>query len=332
MQVLAHSKYFPPYYLPNGHLQTIYPALFRKVKNVHYHRERIHTPDIDFLDLDWSEVSADKLVIISHGLEGDSQRPYVKGMVQAFNKIGYDALAWNFRGCSGTMNKTLRFYHSGATDDLHLVLKHTISKGKYTEIVLIGFSLGGNLTLKYLGEQGTGLPAFVKKAVTFSVPLDLYGSSRQIEKPANYVYKQRFLRSLKNKIKTKASLMPGKLSTKGLDKIRSIYDFDDQYTAPLHGFGNARNYYTQCSAIHFLSHIRIPTLIVNAQNDSFLSKTCYPNEDQLENPHVLFEAPHHGGHCGFKPRIQNPLGCYWSEHRAIEYVYVKGTSEKLDFS
>ncbi len=320
MQVLPDFNYIPPYYLPNGHLQTIYPAIFRKVKNVQYQRERINTPDGDFLDLDWSRVKADKLIILSHGLEGDSHRPYIKGMVHSFNQKGYDALAWNFRGCSGEINKTLRFYHSGATDDLHLVVEHVINKNRYSQIVLIGFSLGGNLTLKYLGEQGRSLPSPLKKAVTFSVPLDLYGSSRQIEKPSNYIYKLRFLKSLKNKVKTKAALMPGQLSTKGIDKIRTIFDFDDQYTAPLHGFGNARNYYKKCSAIHFLQDIRVPTLIVNAQNDSFLSKSCFPDRSQLKNNHIIFESPISGGHCGFKPRLSSPDGWYWSEHRAIAFV------------
>lgn len=320
MQVLSHSTYVPPTYLPNGHLQTIYPALFRKVRSVQYQRERISTPDHDFLDLDWSCVNADQLAIVSHGMEGDSQRPYVKGMVLAFNKLGYDALAWNYRGCSGEMNKTTRFYHSGATDDLDLIIQNVIRKRKYISIVLVGFSLGGNITLKYLGEQGSNLPDPVHKAITFSVPLDLYGSSLQIEKSVNYVYKTRFLRSLKNKVKTKAALMPGMLDTNGVDTIRSIFAFDDHYTAPLHGFEGARDYYHKCSSIHFLADIRIPTLIVNALNDSFLAKTCYPDKNLLQNKYIFFETPLHGGHCGFKPRALYPYGSYWSEHRALEFV------------
>jgi predicted alpha/beta-fold hydrolase len=229
-------------------------------------------------------------------------------------------LAWNYRGCSGEINKTTRFYHSGATDDLDLVIHYAIRKAQYKNIVLVGFSLGGNVTLKYLGEQGIKLHNAVQKAVTFSVPLDLYGSSLQIEKPVNYVYKTRFLKSLKNKIYAKAGLMPGKFDTGPLNKIRSIFAFDDQYTAPLHGYEGAKDYYARCSAIHFISDIRIPTLIVNAKNDSFLSKTCYPGKDQLDNKYIYFEAPIYGGHCGFKPRIASPDGSYWSERRAIEFT------------
>jgi uncharacterized protein len=238
----------------------------------------------------------------------------------AFNQIGYDALAWNYRGCSGEINKTTLFYHSGATDDLDLVIHHAIRKAQYKKIVLVGFSLGGNITLKYLGEQGMNLHSAVQKAITFSVPLDLYGSSLQIEKPVNYVYKTRFLKSLKNKIYTKAALMPGKFETNPLNKIRSIFAFDDQYTASLHGFKGAMDYYTKCSAIHFISDIRIPTLIVNAKNDSFLSKSCYPGKDQLDNRYIYIESPIYGGHCGFKPRIPHPDGSYWSERRAIEFT------------
>lgn len=319
MQVLNQSTYIPPAYLLNGHLQTIYPALFRKVRNVQYQRERISTPDQDFLDLDWSCVDADKLIIISHGMEGDSQRPYVKGMVAAFNQRGYDALAWNYRGCSGEMNKTLRFYHSGATDDLEWVIQHAVKKQTYTKIVLIGFSLGGNLTLKYLGEQGQQVPSIIQQAITFSVPVDLYSCSLQIEKPINYVYKQRFLKSLKLKVRTKAGQMPDQLIIKDLEKVRSIFAFDDQYTAPIHGFTDAHDYYKQNSAIHYLESIRIPTLIVNARNDSFLSASCYPDEHKLYNKNLFLEFPLQGGHCGFKSRMLT-FSSYWSEHRAIEFV------------
>ena len=301
-------------------MQTIYPALFRRVKNLTYQRERISTPDGDFLDLDWSCMHADQLAIISHGLEGDSQRPYVKGMALAFNQAGHDVLAWNYRGCSGEMNKTQRFYHSGATDDLEVVINHTLCKGKYKKIVLVGFSLGGNITLKYLGEQGQNLPEVISRAVTFSVPLDLYGSSMQIEKPFNYVYKRRFLKSLKNKILTKAACMPGKFDTRPLNNIRSIFAFDDQYTSLLHGYQGAKDYYRKCSALHFLDKICIPALIVNAKNDSFLSTTCYPDGDQINNNYISFEVPAFGGHCGFKPRLFHPGGSYWSEQRAIEFV------------
>jgi predicted alpha/beta-fold hydrolase len=142
MPIIAQSSYVPPIGFRNGHLQSLYPSLFRKVRGVRYHRERIWTPDDDFLDLDWSRVGGKQLAIISHGLEGSSQRWYILGMVRAVNRVGWDGLAWNMRGCSGEPNRTLRSYHSGATEDLHAVIQHVIDQEVYASIALIGFSQG----------------------------------------------------------------------------------------------------------------------------------------------------------------------------------------------
>ena len=304
-------KYKRPYFLFTGHLETIYPALFRTV-DLSYRRELITTPDDDFLELDWVQNGSQKLVIISHGLEGNSSRAYVKGMARAFSNRGFDVLAWNFRGCGTEMNRKLRFYHSGASEDLESVVMHV--RARYQEIFLIGFSLGGNLTLKYLGEKMQHPE--IKKAVVFSTPLDLYTSCLKISHPANFVYSNRFVKSLKQKIIRKSGMMTG-LDTEGIESIRSIIDFDDRYTAPLHGFGSAREYYQQCSAINFLDSIKIPTLIVNAQNDPFLSEACYPVERFRNHPMIKFEDPVHGGHVGFAQFNKN--GLYWSEERAVYF-------------
>jgi predicted alpha/beta-fold hydrolase len=179
--------------------------LFRKVDGISYQRVRLSTPDHDFLDLDWSKVNPNEthsqrpLLILSHGLEGDSTRQYITGMVRLFNQHQFDCLAWNFRSCSGEINKQVRFYHSGATDDLDLVIKYAAQK--YKEIYLMGFSLGGNLTLKYLGENGENLRPEIKKAVTFSVPLHLSGSSSKMESWQDWVYTRRFNKTLTKKSK-----------------------------------------------------------------------------------------------------------------------------------
>src|ERR1051325_1100597 len=173
MPIVARSSYVPPPFLANGHLQTLFPTLLRKVRGVAYQRARIATPDDDFLDLDWAEQGASRLAIIAHGLEGDSKRAYVLGMVKALLKNGWDAVVWNARGCSGEPNRALRFTHSGATEDLQTVVAHVSSTGNYSEIAFFGFSLGGNLTLKYVGERGLELDRRIKAAVAFSVPCDL---------------------------------------------------------------------------------------------------------------------------------------------------------------
>lgn len=309
------NSYRAPFILFNKHIETIYPSLIRKVESLSYVRERIVTPDDDFLDLDWLKKDSKKLIILSHGLEGNSQRSYIKGMASIFYNNGFDVLAWNFRGCSGEMNRKIRFYHSGATDDLDLVINHSIAKG-YTEINLIGFSLGGNLTLKYLGEKGSALNPIVRKGVAFSVPLNLHTSCIEISKPSNWVYNKRFLNSLKEKVVNKSKqiseLDPGKLSS-----IKSLLEFDNSYTAPIHGFKDAIDYYEQCSSIRFIESIERPTLIVNALNDPFLSGDCFPSH--LHNHvYLKFEFPERGGHVGFALFNQN--GLYWSELRALQFI------------
>ncbi len=309
------EKYISPFSLFNAHLETIYPSLFRSVVLQPYQRERIETDDHDFLDLDWLTQQSKKLVIISHGLEGNTHRSYMKGMSSAFFANGFDTLAWNYRGCSEEMNKQLRFYHSGATDDLDRVVQHAISKNQYDAIYLIGFSLGGNLTLKYLGEQ-TPDP-IIKKSIVFSVPVNLHTSCLQLSKPGNWIYSNRFLKSLKNKIIQKSKVMEG-IDLNGIEKITSLMQFDDHFTAPLHGFQDAIDYYQKCSSLYFLKNISIPTHIVNAQNDPFLSGDCYPVEELKKYSFITLETPRHGGHVGFAQFHKN--GLYWSEERALQFI------------
>ncbi|KXK54057.1 MAG: alpha/beta fold hydrolase [Chlorobi bacterium] len=310
------STFRPPFLLSEGHLQTILPTLLRRVAGVRYRRQRIATPDDDFLDLDWSEVGARRLVIVQHGLEGNSSRPYVLGMVRAFNAAGWDALAWNFRGCSGQLNSQLRFYHSGATDDLHTVIAHVVAAESYHQIGLVGFSLGGNVTLKYLGEQGKNAFAEIVGAATFSVPCDLAGSAARLAEPANRIYMKRFIDSLRQKVLQKMKAMPGKLEDHGLRQMRTFAEFDDRYTAPLHGFRDADEYWSRCSSRQFIPQIQLPTLLVNAANDPFLSSSCFPIPEATASTFVSLEVPESGGHVGFMG-----LGrTYWSERRAVEFL------------
>ncbi|MBI3219183.1 MAG: alpha/beta fold hydrolase [Bacteroidetes bacterium] len=306
------KPYEAPSLLFHPHAETIWPALFRKVPLIPYQRERISTPDDDFLDLDWLRQGSNKLVIVSHGLEGNTSRAYIKGMAKHFFENGYDVLAWNYRGCSGEMNRQLRFYHSGATDDLSWVINHAAPN--YESIYLIGFSLGGNLTLKYMGEGNTNNK--IKKAIVFSVPLELHTSCLQILKPSNWMYHYRFLKGLKAKVVEKAKHRSD-LNVSHLDRIKTLIEFDNHFTAPIHGFADAIDYYKKCSSLYFLSGIQIPTLIVNAKNDPFLSKDCYP--DLLTGSAVKLEIPARGGHVGFAQFHQN--GLYWSELKAFDFLH-----------
>ena len=339
MPLIAPSTYEPPAYLRGGHLQTIIPSLFRKVV-VSYVRERIDTPDDDFLDLDWtfgsdeSGVTSDELsvkliarhpslittlIILSHGLEGSSTSTYLAGMVRHLTRNGFDCLAWHYRSCSGEMNRQQRFYHIGETGDLHHVIQHALSKG-YRTIYLMGFSAGGNVTLKYLGERGSNVDPAIKKAITFSVPLELNGSTRRLEQWDSLVYNYRFNRTLKRKVLQKAAAMPGIFQTEAVSKSRSVREFDSLFTAPMNGFRDVTDYYTRSSSLQFVPNITVPTLIINAQNDPFLSPECFPEAMARELPNVWMEFPEQGGHCGFASKSSGVNGeSYWSEERAVAF-------------
>lgn len=307
----------PPFWLPGGHLQTIYPALFRKVGGVIYQRETIATPDGDFLLLDWSRAQparrAETVIILSHGFEGDSYRPYIKGMVKTLLSLGHDCLAWNFRSCGGVLNSTPGFYHSGATDDLDLVVRYALRSG-YKEVGLVGFSLGGNLTLKYLGEQ-RDRPEGIGKALCFSVPMDLEACSKHLNNPINRGYQNRFLNTLRLKIRQKATAFPDHVDARLLADINSVYAFDDLITAPLHGFQNAAHYYTSCSARHFLADIRVPTRILHAANDPMIPLGCLPLGAISRLEHVSMLLTANGGHCGFQEITSGEMS-YRSEREA----------------
>ncbi len=309
----ADLTYSPPLLLFNGHLETVYPALFRRVPAVTYQRERISTHDDDFLDLDWITVGSRKLVILSHGLEGNTKRAYMRGMARAVQMAGFDVLAWNYRGCSEEINRQRRFYHSGATDDLDRVVQHAIQQN-YDVIHLIGFSLGGNLTLKYLGETGAGINSRIGKAIVFSAPLDLHSSCLRISQPQNRIYALRFLFSLKDKVRRKAQHRSD-LDIAGIGQIKSLIEFDDRFTGPIHGYTGALDYYSRCSSLPLLSSITRPTLVVNSRNDPFLSKECFPANAGRS---VTLVYPSRGGHVGYTTFSGN--GLFWSEQVALAFL------------
>ncbi len=316
---LLKSGYQAPFLIRSGHLQTMLPTMLRRVEGVTYRRERISTPDGDFLDLDWSAPGSDQLMVISHGLEGHSQRHYVKGMVAHANRNGWDACAWNMRGCSGVPNRKPYLYHSGATYDLDTVLQHILSVYNYHEIFLVGFSLGGNLTIKYFGEQGDNLPGDITGAVAFSVPIDLTTSSQKLTRPQNKPYMQRFLKMLRAKIEVKEQIYPGLINSEGFEEIKDFKGFDDRYTAPLHGFRDAEDYWKKASSLGFTPEIKRPLLLVNAKDDPFLTPKCYPVDEARSHSHFYLETPDHGGHTGFiADSIIN--GIYWSEKRVLQFI------------
>jgi uncharacterized protein len=315
MALVLNNDYTPPLWLFNRHLETIFPALCRKVKlTMIPNRVTLKTRDDDFLDVDCYDSGSDKVVIISHGLEGSSKRPYVLGMAKLFLENDWNVIAWNYRGCSGRANHSVKSYHSGFTEDLREVIKFAEMPGVMA-IALVGFSMGGNLTLRYLAEEN--IPVRVKAAVGISVPLDLHGSCTEISRFSNTLYSKRFLRTLLKKVRQKAETFPT-ANIENIEKVNDLKTFDDYFTAPIHGFADALDYYNSCSAINVLDKIQTPTLIINALNDPFLPESCYPFQKLKNHQYVHLLTPARGGHVGFG--ATNNSGYYWSEKRAVEFV------------
>jgi len=312
------NRYFPPVLFRNHHISTIYAAFFRKVSPVAQTRERLELEDGDFMDLDWSysvSGTSKKVLIILHGLEGNAQRPYILGLASYFNQNGWDVAALNFRGCSGEINRLYKSYNAGATADLDLIISHIISKNRYNNLALNGFSLGGNLMLKYLGE-GNELPSQLKAAVAISAPCDLHGSLKKLEEPKNRIYSERFIKNLKEQLYLREKHFPENLQKQQISACKNLFSIDDLYTSKAHGFENAIDYYQKSSALPFIPNISIPTLLINAKNDSFLSPSCSPVTIAENNPNFYLEMPDHGGHVGF---LQNKKQTY-TEERALVFI------------
>ncbi len=306
-----------PWYLPNGHLESIYPAVFRKVNGLPWQRQRLELADGDFLDIDWLRSGHGRLVVLSHGLEGESRRQYMAGMARLFFEHGWDVLAWNNRSCSGEMNRTPRMYHHGDIEDLGTVVQHGIASGDYEAVVLVGFSMGGNQTLKYLGVMGADVPAPVVGGVAFSAPTDLEAGAAILDRPENIIYKRRFLHYLSRKMRLKAKQFPGLIPVERLNQVKHWREFDEWFSAPLNGYRDAAHFYRESSAANFMAGTRVPVLLVQAANDPILPPACYPVELCARHRLIHLEITRYGGHVGF---LQQGSRDAWSEWRALQFA------------
>jgi len=317
MPILKSTYPGPPVFLFNGHLETIVPSLYRKVDGVNYRREKIGTPDGDFLNLDWSKVGSEKLLIISHGLEGDSERHYVRGLVKLFNLNQIDALVWNNRTCGGEINNLPILYHHGASYDLDTTIEHVLDLNFYSTIFLTGISMGGAQTLKYLGEKGNDLPKEIKKAAVYSTPCNLPSSAATLKLRSNIFYKKRFLGKLKKKIAAKAQQFPELIDTSMLEAVKDFDTFDTLFTAKLHGFKDAADFYQSVSADNWMPHIAIPSLVLNALNDPLLGPACFPVSLAEKKQEIFLEMPKYGGHTGF---VTKGSEFTYAEYRVLEFL------------
>ena len=318
MAVIDVSTYEPSRAFRSKHLNTIYRTLFHRI-NVNFERKRMETSDGDFMDIDFSRTGSSKLMVIIHGLEGSSSSKYVTALSHISNNQGYDVAAVNLRGCSGETNRNLYSYHSGKTDDLAEILTFLDHSESYESYCLVGYSLGGNLLLKYLGEERSDYSSKLKAGIGVSVPCDLKGSSESIAKFWNMVYMQRFLISLKKKTLIKIGQFP----EMGLDKqailnSKNFLDFDNYFTAPVNGFLDAEDYWKRNSCKQFLEGIKIPSLLITSLDDPFLSASCIPLQEAQTNKYFHLEVTNYGGHVGYNSNFENGSG-FWLERRIIEY-------------
>ncbi len=292
--MITNSRFRPIWYLRNPHLQTLVANLVQPTfPDVSY--ETIDLPDGDSLDLAWGSARGDSAVLILHGLEGSLRSAYAKRILNALNAQGIPGIFMFFRGCNGRPNKLAQSYHSGKTDDLRFVLQHLRSRG-IQRIALLGYSLGGNVTLKYLGESGSN--AMVCAAVAVSVPMLLADCARRMDRGFYRHYQRALLNRLKRKIRQKALLLQSQGISTGTDYIHNFESFDDKFTAPNHGFKSAQDYYEKCSSRQFLQHIRTPTLILHSEDDPFMTRNVLPLNHELSDQ-VTLELSSHGGHVGF---------------------------------
>ncbi len=291
-----------PLYAYNPHFATILPSVFRNITEVNYLRERLILKDNDFLDIDTINNNKQKAVILSHGLEGNSDKHYIKGTAKLFLQHGWDVIAWNCRSCSGELNKAQRIYHHGDVEDIGEVVEWASLKDQYKTIGLIGFSMGGVINTKYIATQKDNLSEKLAFNIAISTPCDLEACALSLDQKNNFIYKRKFLTSLKNKLMLKAEQYPGMIDIERLQTIKKWSDFDEYFSARMNGFANRREFYQQSTLLNFLEEVNIPTLILNAANDPLIPFDSNPISMAKFNKKLQVEITKYGGHCGYTQR------------------------------
>lgn len=312
--------YRAPRWLPGGHAQTVWPLL-RKGEPPAYRRERWDTPDGDFIDLDRIDApDGSPLLVLFHGLEGSSRSHYARALMRAALAAGWRGAVVHFRGCSEEPNRLPRAYHSGDSTEIDWVLRRLRAERPADPVFAVGVSLGGNALLKWLGEQGAAASRVVEAAAGISVPLDLAAANDALSRGFSLVYARHFLRTLVPAALAKLARHPGIFEAAAVKAARTLRDFDDAVTAPLHGFADAADYYARSSAGPYLGDIAIPTLVLNARNDPFLPVAALPRRAA---PAVTLEQPDEGGHAGF---VSGPFpgGLSWMPARVMAHFGAPG--------
>lgn len=329
-QSIQRKDFKPAWWCPGPHAQTIWRRVFGRTLTLSVERERWETPDNDFLDVDFlfpratnDSGSQQPTVLFLHGLEGSSRSEYILAMLEGANRLGWRGVALNFRSCSGEINRQRRFYHSGETLDLDWVIRRLVDRYPKCSLGLVGFSLGGSVLLKWLGEQGDSVPSAVRASVAISVPYDLGDAARLIDRGFSRIYTHVFLKTLKQKAILKAQQYPGLIDPQKVARLSSFAEFDDLVTAPFHDFESGEDYWKQCSSRNFLHAIRSRTLLISAGDDPFLRGLEIPIE-AVSRSHWLEGAfPQTGGHAGFIEGNWPWAAGYWADRRALSFLLTR---------
>lgn len=305
-------KFKPAWWLPNGHLQTLWPVLFRRKKDLELEKERLELPDGDFIDLAWSNRNQQgPLVLILHGLEGSINSHYAKGLLHTISQLGWRGVFMHFRGCSEEPNRLAKSYHSGDTSDVSYLTSILHEREPNTPLAIIGFSLGGNVLLKWLGE--TGKQNQVKAAIAISVPFEVSKAAARVQLGFSKLYQWHFIKSLCKKVVNKRIMMDSS------QLPHTLYEFDDKVTAPLYGFSGADEYYSTCSSRQYLHAIHTQTLILHAKDDPLIPEDAIPRPEEL-SPFVQLEVTQSGGHVGFISGNYPWKPEYWLEQRIVAFL------------
>jgi hypothetical protein len=313
---VASTDFKPAWWLRSPHLQTLWPVFFKKRHELDLLPEQVELDDGDFIDLCWSKKDSEKTVLILHGLEGDINSHYINGIIHQLELAGYRPVLMHFRGCSGRINRLVRAYHSGETGDLATIVEHVRKVTGHYPYAAIGYSLGGNVLLKWLGETSENNP--LKKAVAVSVPFRLHDAAARLQLGVSKIYREHLLKSLRRTYIKKFKKIKSPIDV-DVEQLKSFWDYDDKVTAPLHGFDGARDYYDSCSSRQYLSGINVPTRIIHSVDDPFMFDTTAPAVDEL-SPDIDLLLTSGGGHVGFVSGTSPFRPVYWCEDRTVEFI------------
>jgi predicted alpha/beta-fold hydrolase len=316
---VVNGAYVAPAWLPGGHAQTIFAAV-RSRPEIVFRRQRVETPDGDFVDFDWLDVEgpagdATPLVVLFHGLEGSSSSHYALALMSELSTIGWRGVVPHFRGCSGEPNRLPRAYHSGDYSEVGWMLTTIRTLVPFAPLFAVGVSLGGSALLNWLGREESRAASILTAAAAVSTPLDLSAAGIAIEIGLNRIYSRYFLRTLVPKALAMAKRFPDLLDAVAIGRVGSMYTFDDAVTAPLHGFSGTNDYWTRASSKPWLGGIAVPTLVLNARNDPFIPASSLPTRAEASQA-VTLEQPEHGGHAGF-PHAAGRLD--WLPRRLLKF-------------